>query len=199
MDRLVARTLAAFPFRFTIAEDDADRRIAYRLRQAAVTERGWSSPSGSTGDAEEDTYDDSAVHVIGWHGDTPVSTGRIVLPPVTLPTEEACGLRIEPHGRVVDVGRMVVAPSHRGPHGDAFAALMARLYLEVREQGYTAACGMMAPDVRHLVHQLGVRLEVLGPDRPYWGELRAPVRFDVDAGADRITQRWAGLPAPEPR
>jgi hypothetical protein len=199
VDRLVARTLAAFPFRFTVAEDDADKRTAYRLRHAAVVERGWSSPSGPAGDAEEDAYDNRAVHVIGWHDDTPVSTGRIVLPPGLLPTEEACALRIEPRGRVVDVGRMVVAPRHRGPQGGAFVALLARLYLEVRRQGYTVACGMMAPDVRHLVHQLGVQIDVLGPDRPYWSELRCPVRFDVEAGADRITQRWAGPPGPEPR
>jgi hypothetical protein len=199
VDRLVARTLAAYPFRFTVADVEADKRIAYRLRQAAAVERGWSSPSESAADTEEDDYDNRAVHVIGWHDDTPVSTGRIVLPPGPLPTEEACGLRIEPRGQVVDVGRMVVVPSHRGPLGGAFVALLARLYLEVREQGYTVACGMMAPDVRHLVHQLGVRLDLLGPDRPYWGELRGPVRFDVDAGADRLTKRWEGLPEPEPR
>jgi hypothetical protein len=199
VDRLVARTLAAFPFRFTVAEDDTERLVAYRLRQAAVIERGWSSPNEPAVGAEEDDYDNRAVQVIGWHDDTPVSTGRIVLPPGLLPTEEACGLRIEPRGGVVDVGRMVVAPSHRSPQGGAFVALMARLYLEVRKQGYIVACGMMAPDVRHLVRQLGVQLDVLGPDRLHWGELRAPIRFDVDAGADRITQRWAGPPEPEPR
>ena len=199
VDRLVARTLAAFPFRFTVAEDDDERLVAYRLRQAAVIERGWNPPNGPAVDAEEDAYDNRAVHVIGWHDDTPVSTGRIVLPPGLLPTEEACALRIEPRGRVVDVGRMVVAPSRTRSARRAFVALMARLYLEVRKQGFTVACGMMAPDVRHLVRQLGVQLDVLGPDRPYWGDLRGPVRFDVDAGADRITQRWAGPPEPEPR
>ena len=173
VDRLVARTLAAFPFRFTVAEDDDERLVAYRLRQAAVIERGWNPPNGPAVDAEEDAYDNRAVHVIGWHDDTPVSTGRIVLPPGLLPTEEACALRIEPHGRVVDVGRMVVAPSHRDPHAGAFVALMARLYLEVRKQGFTVACGMMAPDVRHLVRQLGVQLDVLGPDRPYWATCAA--------------------------
>ncbi|MEY2415979.1 MAG: Acetyltransferase domain, partial [Ilumatobacteraceae bacterium] len=168
VDRLVARTLAAFPFRFTVAQDDTERLVAYRLRQAIVIERGWGSPNAPSVDTEEDAYDHRAVHVIGWHDDTPVSTGRIVLPPGLLPTEEVCALRIEPRGGVVDVGRMVVAPSHRGPHGGAFVALMARLYLEVRKQGYTVACGMMAPDVRHLVRQLGVQLDVLGPDRTYW-------------------------------
>jgi hypothetical protein len=199
VDRVVARTLAAFPFRFTVAADDADKHVAYTLRHAAVIERGWGSPDAPVGEEEHDDFDDRAVHVIGWHDDIPVSTGRVVLPPGVLPTEKACALHIEPSGRVVDVGRMVVVSSHRGPRGGAFVALMARLYLEVRQRGYTAACGMMAPDVRRLVHQLGVRLEVLGSDRPYWGELRAPVRFDVDAGADRITQRWADLPSPEQR
>jgi hypothetical protein len=195
VDRLVARTLAAFPYRFTVADDEADRRIAYRLRRAVITERGWGPPSASAGDAE-DGYDSRAVHVIGWHADTPVSTGRIVLPPGSLPTEEVCELQIEPHGQVVDVGRMVVAQPNRGPQHGAFIALLARLYLEVREQGYVVACGMMAPNVRHLVRHLGVQLEILGPDRLYWSELRAPVRFDVATGTDRLTERWADPPAP---
>jgi hypothetical protein len=89
VDRLVARTLAAFPFRFTVAETDTARLVAHRLRQAAVIERGWSSPNGPAADAEEDAYDTRAVHLIGWHDDTPVSTGRIVLPPGLSPTEEA--------------------------------------------------------------------------------------------------------------
>lgn len=193
VDRLLARTLAALPFRFTVASDDADRRVAYRLRQAVVTERGW-GPAPQSDEHEEDAYDRRAVHVIGWQGHTPVSTGRIVLPPGLLPTEEACQLQIGPSGTVVDVGRMVVAAPFREPRHRAFVALLARLYLEVRHHGYATACGMMAPNVRHLVRHLGVDLEVLGPDRMYWGEERAPVRFDVVASAGRLTERWATAP-----
>ena len=48
---------------------------------------------------------------------------------------------------------------------------------------------MMSPRVRSLVRLLGLQLEVLGDDRPYWGEPRAPVRFAVTVNA----ARWRSL------
>jgi hypothetical protein len=91
----------------------------------------------------------------------------------------------------VDVGRMVVASSDRTPRPGVFAALLSRLYGEVRARGFTVACGMMSPAARALVRHLGVRLELLGEDRVYWGEKRAPVRFEVDANAASLTERWS--------
>ena len=49
---------------------------------------------------------------------------------------------------------------------------------------------MMAPNVRGLLRQLGVALDVLGPDRCYCGEERAPVRFDVAAHGREVLDRW---------
>jgi hypothetical protein len=57
--------------------------------------------------------------------------GRVV-PPPGLPTEVAWGHVVEPAGRVVDVGRMCVAGSHRSRQHAAFIGLMCRLYLEMR-------------------------------------------------------------------
>jgi len=42
-----------------------------------------------------------------------------------------------------------------------------------------------------MCRQLGITLELLGEDRSYWGDLRAPVRFDVSASASSIRERWA--------
>ena len=57
-----------------------------------------------------------------------------------------------------------------------------RLYLVMREHGFRTACGMMSRPARVLVGHLGLRLEVLGPERTYWNESRAPVRFSLMSG-----------------
>ena len=120
-----------------------------------------------------------------------VCCGRLVLPPGPLPTEAACGLVVEPAGQVVDVGRMVVVPVARRADRGLFLALLAALYRETRARGYTTGCGMMAPNVRALLRHLGVSVDVLGPDRWYRGEERAPVRFEVAVHGRGVLERWA--------
>jgi hypothetical protein len=122
-----------------------------------------------------------------------VCSGRIVLPPGPLPTEQACGIVVEPIGQVVDVGRMVVAPSHQDAAHRTFVLLLGALYLEVRRRGYSVACGMMSAPVRALVRQLGMRLELLGPEREYWREQRAPVRFILGREAPGLVERWSDV------
>jgi hypothetical protein len=143
-----------------------------------VVEQGWRRPEELPGGLEQDEYDERAVHVLGWDGDVAMSTGRVVLPP-GLPTEEACGIVVEPPGRVVDVGRMCVVQSHQGLGHAAFVGLMCRLYLEMRSQGYDVACGMMSARAKSLVRHLGLRIETLGAEREYWNEPRTPVRFSL--------------------
>jgi hypothetical protein len=181
LDGLVTRMLSISPFDYRVAADDAEREVAFRLRGSAVLERGWNTAADLSGGMERDEYDDRAVHVIGWDGDVAMSTGRVVLPP-GLPTEEACGIVVEPRGEVVDVGRMCVARSHQSLEHAAFIGLMCRLYLVMREHGFSFACGMMSPPARILVRHLGLTLEVLGPERTYWNESRAPVRFSLLSG-----------------
>jgi hypothetical protein len=184
LDALVTRMLGVSPFVYRVAEDDAERDIAYALRGSAVRERGWYDVELVDG-RESDGYDAHAVHVIGWDGEVPMSTGRVVLPP-GLPTEDACGIVVPPQGDVVDVGRMCVAPSHQSLEHAAFIGLMCRLYLVMREQGYDVACGMMSGPARMLMAQFGLQLELLAPERPYWNEQRAPVRFTLLSGADLL-------------
>ena len=188
LDGLVARVLAEYPYRFTVATTDEQRSIGYRIRAAVVAAAGWASdlPAGE----ERDDYDDAAVHLIGWDGAEPVCTGRLVLPPAPLPTERACGLVVQPAGQVVDVGRMAVLPTRQTTEHAVFLALLCRLYLEMRTGGYQVACGMMSRRVRRLVRLLGLQLEELGDDRDYWGEPRAPVRFELMANTDSLTRRW---------
>lgn len=191
LDPLVAKVLAEYPYRFTLPATPAERAIGYRIRFEAACERGWMPPTDSDG-LECDAYDDAAIQVVGWFEGQPVSTGRLVLPPGPLPTEVECGLVVQPQGRVVEVGRMSVVREHQGYRHAAFVALLCRLYLEMRRQGYQVACGMMAPRARGLVRILGLTLEVLGEDRPYWNEPRAPVRFTLTANAASLVERWPG-------
>jgi N-acyl-L-homoserine lactone synthetase len=189
LDGLVARVLATYPFAFTLAASDAERAIAYRIRAAVVAQSGWAVPP-LPGGIERDEFDDAAVHVVGWDGAEPVCTGRLVLPPAPLPTERACGIVVEPAGRVVDVGRMAVQPARQNVEHAVFVALLCRLYLEMRRRGFEIACGMMSRGARRLMRLLGLQLEELGAERDYWGELRAPVRFELLANAATISERW---------
>src|SRR5215831_11661840 len=178
LDALIARMLARSPFDYRVAAEESEREIAYRLRGGAVIDRGWCTAGDLRDGMERDGYDDRAIQVIGWDGDVAMSTGRVVLPP-GLPTEEACGLVVEPRGEVVDVGRMCVARSHQSLEHAALIGLMCRLYLAMREHSFSVACGMMSAPARSLMGLFGLRLEILGPERAYWNEPRAPVRFSL--------------------
>jgi hypothetical protein len=74
---------------------------------------------------------------------------------------------------------------HQSLEHAAFIGLMCRLYLEMRSHGFAVACGMMSASARVLVGHLGLRLEALGPERVYWNEPRAPVRFSL---MSRVTE-----------
>jgi len=187
LDALAADLANRSGVSFAVASTDADRDHCFRLRLAAVTERGWALESQ---DPERDSFDDRAVHVVGWRDGAAVCCGRLVFPPGPLPTEMVCGITIEPAGSVVDVGRMTVASSVRRSDRAMFLSLLAALYLETRARGYTTGCGMMAPSVRSLLRYLGVSLDVLGPDRMFQGERRSPVRFDVAVHGDAALARW---------
>jgi hypothetical protein len=187
LDALITRMLSRSRFVYRVAADDAERQAAYRLRANAVLDSGWSAAADLPDGMERDKYDDRAIHVIGWDGDVAMSTGRVVLPP-GLPTEEMCGLVVEPRGEVVDVGRMCVARSHQNLEHDAFIGLMCRLYLAMREHGFLVACGMMSAPARALMGMFGLRLEMLGPEQQYWNELRAPVRFSLPSASRLLAE-----------
>jgi GNAT superfamily N-acetyltransferase len=175
----VADILGRCGYRFTIADNDATLALAYRLRADAVIHQGWASAEALPGGLEHDAYDAHALHLLCWDGDAAIATGRLVLPPHSLPTEDLCGIAIEPRGQVVDVGRMAVAPAYQGRSHGVFLALLARLYTEVRGRGFTAGCGLVSARARSLMRLLGLPLEVLGAERLHWGQMRAPVRFAI--------------------
>ena len=65
---------------FVWLRPSTERQAAYRLRYQAVIERGWLQPADLPEGREHDEYDDQAVHILAWDGETPVATCRLVLP-----------------------------------------------------------------------------------------------------------------------
>jgi N-acyl-L-homoserine lactone synthetase len=171
----------AAPLRFGVAQAAAERAAAYRLRYQVVTELGWASADDFPDGLERDEYDERAVQVIGWDGETPIATAQLVFPApgLRLPTEAIFGLVVEPQARVVDWGHLCVASAYRHQRHLVSLALMGCAWLTGREQGYHQVCGRVAPHLLRLYEQLGIQLTTLGPARLHWGEERFPVRFDI--------------------
>jgi hypothetical protein len=190
LDRLAQDIVNRSGLRFVVASDDAARAVAYRLRYQAVIDQGWGTGDDYADGLEHDDYDRNAVHILAWDLQTPVATGRLVLPPGPLPTEDACGILVEPAGRVVDVGRMTVVRERQGPGHSGFIALLARLYLEVRVREFEFACGIMSARARSVLRLLGLPFELLAPEIQYWGESRAPVRFGTTIDPASLSTRW---------
>ena len=191
LDALVARVLDTYPYRFTVPTTRPEKEVAFRLRHQAALAEGWVRAEQFPDGLEHDAFDERATHIVGWDHDQPVCTGRLVFPPAALPTEHATSAIVEPRGEVADVGRMSVAPNYQSYRHAAFLALLCRLYLEMRSRDIEVACGMMSARARSLVRRLGLRLEMLGADRPYWGEQRAPVRFALTVNAKALHNEWS--------
>jgi N-acyl-L-homoserine lactone synthetase len=184
LDRLSERLLAAAAgLRVAVAQTDAERRTAYRLRHEQVVRDGWAG--GDAEGLEHDAYDVEALHICAWRGPDPVGTVRVVLPVEgrPLPVEAAFGVTVEPRGAVAEAGRLVIASAHRGdPVHAAWGALFARAWLELRARGYSVLAGAATPRMVERLRTLGLPFETLGPARAYWGENRHPVRLDPAQG-----------------
>jgi len=181
------------PIRFRIAQAAAEREAAYRLRYQAVIAHGWRKPEDMPGGLERDAYDETAIHILAWDGDTLAATARLVLPQPgrRLPTEEAFDLRIEPAGQVVDAGRFVVAREHSSIEHRVLAAMLARGWLEVRAHGLAHVCAAFAStSMLRVYERMGLRATALGPPRYYWGADRYPILFDVVTSAPGLITRW---------
>jgi GNAT superfamily N-acetyltransferase len=133
---------------------------------------------------ERDDHDDVAVHLVCLDAGAVVGTLRVVAPAPgrPLPTERDFGLAIDPPGSAVDVGRVVVAPSHRGARGHlVMAGLAARAWQEARALGLERVVGTGSERAIALYRGLGMQVAELGPSRMFWGEERSPIEI---AGAE---------------
>jgi N-acyl-L-homoserine lactone synthetase len=194
IDEVAARGLSlAAPIRFGVAESPEEREATYHLRYEVSIERGYARPEELPGGLERDTYDDHAVHVMGWDGDKLVTTARLVFPEpgIRLPTEAAFDLDIEPHSQVADMGRVIVAHESSETQHRILAGLMAFCWTQVRAHGFVYVCAAFATlaSIR-LYRYMGFQITPLAQPRHYWGEERYPVRFDVLDSAQMLMRRW---------
>jgi hypothetical protein len=135
----LARSLVerARPVRFDLARTPEELEAVFRLRYRISVERGWRRAEDMPGGLERDEYDDEhAAQIAGWDGPHLAATAGVVYPVAgrPLPTEAEFGIVAEPVGRVVDAGRMIVAPEYRdGEHsvGSSVVVLWRRGYLVV--------------------------------------------------------------------
>jgi N-acyl-L-homoserine lactone synthetase len=179
LDRLSDRLLAAAaPLRVEVS---GTNEPILRLRAAHVLAAGWVRAVDLPGGVERDAHDDVALHIAALDGDELVGAIRLV-PPVPgrrLPVEEAFDLVVAPAGAVAEIGRLLVAPAHRGdPAHRAWGALFARCWLECRARGISVLAGSTTRAWVERYRSIGMAFEVLGPRRLYWGEPRVPVRLD---------------------
>lgn len=178
-DRVAAAIVSgAAPVRIDVARSPEARSAIFRLRGDVVVARGWARAEDLPGGHETDAHDDRSVLLGAWDREALVGAARIALPVPgrPLPVEEDFGLVVEPNGHVVELGRMCVAPSHRGAERRMFVALICRCWLEMRARGFSRACGAFEPVVARMYRAWGFDVTILGPARVQHGTPRHPVQ-----------------------
>lgn len=183
---------AAAPLRLEVARSDGEREAVFRLRYQVVVSRGWARPEDLPDGMERDSFDERAIHILGWDSGKLIATARIVLPmpDALLPTEQAFELAVEPVGQVADMGRQIVSPEYTSPQHRVFAALLARTWLEIRAAGFSLVCGDFAAGMLRLYRIMGFQVAQLGPAREFWGERRFPILVDIAESAAQLVERW---------
>jgi N-acyl-L-homoserine lactone synthetase len=186
----LARAVA--PFQLRAATTPEAREAILRLRYAVIVEHGWAEAASMPDGQEHDPFDDEALHLGAWDGETLAGTIRLVFPQPgrLLPTEEAFGVHIPPRGRVVDASRIAIDQRYRSATHQLLMALSAQSWLEMRACGYQEMAATATEDIVALVQDLGFSTKVLGPAERYCGELRVPFRFDMLATIRGLTAQW---------
>jgi N-acyl-L-homoserine lactone synthetase len=181
MDARAAAFVRASPATLRVAGSAAEVGAVCRLRLRTIVERGWGVPEDYPDGMEADAYDDGATHVVAVDDGAIVGCSRLVFPAPgrVLPTEATFGIVLEPRGRVVNIDRTLVVPSHRSRDHRIFAALIGWSWLELRSRGFVACGGIVSRGVLGLYRRLGVELDVVGGPRPVWAEDRVAVVFGV--------------------
>jgi N-acyl-L-homoserine lactone synthetase len=192
-DAIVKGVLASLePLRFEATSDDRGHEAAFRLRYRAVVERNLADAAGFPDGLERDEFDSSAIQVVGWDGDRPVATCRLVLPMAgrSLPVEQDFGVEVPAADRTVEVGRMVVEREYRSPDHRMFMGLASCGWLCMRERGLTEVVAATPARLASMFVTLGFAVRALGPPRMYWGEERVPIHCDGLATIPRIRELW---------
>ncbi|MEA2294896.1 MAG: hypothetical protein QOE86_2535, partial [Solirubrobacteraceae bacterium] len=191
--------------RVALTATRAEGEAVVRLRYRQVVDDGWARADRFPDGLERDEWDADALQIGAWSGTDLVGAMRIVLPAPgrRLPVEVGFGVDVEPAGRVVEAGRLVIDPDFRGdPAHRAWGGLFARAWLELRARGFRVLAGAASPEMVARLRGVGLPFEVLGPERPHWGLPRLPVRLDPAestptwfAGGLESSGRWSRSPS----
>ena len=153
------------------------------MRCDCVVAEGWARREDFPDGRARDDADDGAWLLTCHDSGTLAASMRIVAPSAgrPLPTEQDFGLRARPAGRVLDAGRLVVAPSARAHASHRIVGgLCARAWLVAHEHGYERFVSSATPALIELYRGLGLHVTVLGPAREHWGARRAPIAISGD-------------------
>ena len=194
---------AAAPAHFALATTPSEREAIFRLRAQVVIERHWRPASDFPDGMERVPDDDRALHLAGWIGPDLVAAARMIepTPGQLLPNEAEFDLVVEPRGRVVHLDRLIVVRRQTDPSHRLHLALLAAAARETLARGYDVWTGIESRPMIRLLRLMGFPMQVLGPDRPYWGEDRHPVRFPLTDAIPGLIALTAGQldPASSPR
>jgi hypothetical protein len=192
-DAVAADLLGAVaPLRFGEVRNDAERQAAHHLRYLGIVERDMAPAERFPDGEEHDEYDERAVHIVGWDGERPIATIRVVLPLAgrRLPVEDDFDLDVPGSEHMVDLGRGVVDPQWRSGDHRVFMGLMGRSWLSMRSRGFTKLLAAATPERVALFRSMGFAATVLAGPRSHWGELRVPFFIDGEATAPELAERW---------
>lgn len=160
---------------------EVDALVALRSREAIA--RGWLPGAVTVDGADRDGYDDDAVHIVIRDGDEVIGGFRLILPLPgrPLPIETAFDLALEPAGRVVQWGRLILAPRYRGDRDHRLPlACFAAIWLETTRRGLEHVAGVVSPRLKQLYEVMGWDFRIVGPSRQVDGEERYPAMTTTD-------------------
>jgi predicted GNAT family N-acyltransferase len=188
LDQVASLVLtSAAPIEVDIVRSVEDLIATYGMRHDFLVAIGFADPDQIAQRQEKDAYDDHAVHIAAKYAGSVVGTIRLIFPREgkLLPMEADFGVRIEPVGGVVELGRLVVAREFRGDRHRVSSALLARAWIEMRSSDYSMCGGAVSREIIDLYERMGIAIEILGAPRMHWGK-------------ERFLCRWA-LSVPEPQ
>jgi hypothetical protein len=191
LDALASAALAAVrPIEFRTTQSPEELEGAFQLRHRVAVEGGLIRPEELPGGLERDNHDDVALQLAGWNGSTLIATIRLVFgtPGRKLPTEELFDALIEPGERVVDWGRLSIAPEYRDHEHRMFWAVIGAAWLVSRARGFRLVVGTSSGEMIDRYRAAGFPIKVLGPPRWHWGKFRYPMIMDpaeIDTSAGK--------------
>lgn len=197
LDELAKRALDALaPLSFLEARTPLEIDAVLRMRYECVTEMGWAKPEEYPDGRERDEHDEGAMFIIGREAGEFIASARII-PPVPgelLPAEREFQVRINPPGRWVQAGRVVVPRRFRtGRSHLILAGLLARSWLVARELGYNRLMSTAEATLIDLYRGLGLTITLLAPPKLSWGEERALIELSATESSVGSLARAVGV------